>query len=119
MFTADGQIFVYHNMSRQNLTAYEDRFPNENGHVPLLLFDMGNIAGVLQEAETSDFRSSRVYPRFIWWAHVLSVVCIVLVLSPFISAVRQLFSNFLSFDYSFGISSLDIKYGSKNPDTFI
>jgi len=50
---------------------------------------------------------------------VLSVVCIVLILSSLFSGVRQLFSIFHSFDYPFGISWLNIKYGSKNPDTFI
>ena len=71
------------------------------------------------------FRSTWVYPRFFGGVHVahmflvLSVVCIVLVLSSLFSGVRQLFSIFHSFDYPFGISWLNIKYGSKNLDTFI
>jgi hypothetical protein len=67
--------------------------------LPHTEFDMGNMAGVLQEAEIAySSGAPESTPGFFGGVHaahmflVLSVVCIVLVLSSLFSGVRQLFS---------------------------
>jgi hypothetical protein len=61
---------------------HKNRFPNENGPVPLMFslphtgFDMGNMAGVLQEAEVCySYGAPESTPGF-WWGPCCSYVLI-------------------------------------------